>query len=187
MKVTNGQNVKVHYKGTLNDGTEFDNSRVRGNTLDFQVGSGQMIRGFNDALIGMTQGETKTVHLNPATAYGERNPDALQPVPRDAFGPDFEFEVGGMISGNGPRGPFMAKIHALEENQVILDMNHPLAGKDLSFEIELVEVENSAADVSGTTWKHSMKKAELLGIAKERGLSVNTKSTKAQIIEALQA
>ena len=99
MKVTNGHNVKVHYRGTLTDGTEFDNSRVRGQTLDFEVGSGRMIRGFNDAVLGMTPGETKQVTLNPDTAYGEHNPQALQSVPKDAFGEDFNFEVGGMVQG----------------------------------------------------------------------------------------
>jgi peptidylprolyl isomerase len=140
MKVENGHNVKVHYRGTLSDGTEFDNSKVRGQTLEFQVGAGRMIRGFDSALLGMTEGQTKTITLDPDNAYGERDPNALQPVPKEAFGEEFEFRVGGTIQGNGPAGPFLAKIHALEEQNVILDMNHPLAGESLQFEIELVEV-----------------------------------------------
>jgi peptidylprolyl isomerase len=141
MKVANGHNVKVHYIGTLADGTEFDNSKVRGQTLDFQVGASQLIRGFNDALLGMTEGQTKKVIIPPEQGYGDRDPEALKTVPREAFGSDFDFKVGGTIQGNGPTGPFLAKIHALEEEKVVLDLNHPLAGEELNFEIELVEVD----------------------------------------------
>tara|TARA_R110002124_G_scaffold107574_2_gene260057 strand:+ start:935 stop:1363 length:429 start_codon:yes stop_codon:yes gene_type:complete len=141
MKVENGHSVKVHYKGTLNDGTEFDNSRARGKTLDFEVGSPRLIAGFNKAVIGMTEGETKSVTLEAEAAYGPIDPNAFQDVPRTQFGEDFKFEVGGMIKGNGPQGPFLAKIHEIQDDNIILDFNHPLAGKDLSFEIELVEVE----------------------------------------------
>lgn len=141
MKVTNGHSVSVHYVGTLTDGTEFDNSRARGQTVSFEIGSGRMISGFNDAVVGMTVGETKKVTLAPEQAYGVRNENALQNVPRDAFSEDFNFEIGGMIQGNGPRGPFLAKIHEVGDQEIILDMNHPLAGQELNFEIELVSVE----------------------------------------------
>ncbi|MGA0245401.1 MAG: FKBP-type peptidyl-prolyl cis-trans isomerase [Schleiferiaceae bacterium] len=141
MKAINGHNVSVHYVGTLTDGTEFDNSRTRGQAVSFEIGSGRMISGFNDAVVGMTVGETKKVTLAPEQAYGARNENALQNVPRDAFSEDFNFEVGGMIQGNGPRGPFLAKIHEVGEQEIILDMNHPLAGQELNFEIELVSVE----------------------------------------------
>ena len=137
MKVENGHNVKVHYKGTLSDGTEFDNSRVRGQTLDFEVGSPRLISGFNEAVLGMSKGETKTVTLEAAAAYGPVDPNAFQDIPKTEFG----FEVGGMIKGRGPQGPFMAKIHEIQEETVVLDFNHPLAGKDLTFEVEIVEVE----------------------------------------------
>ena len=151
MKVTTGHNVKVHYKGTLADGTEFDNSRTRGQTLDFQVGASRLIRGFNEALLGMTEGQTKKVTIPPESAYGSRDPEALKTVPKEAFGEEFKFQVGGTIQGNGPAGPFLAKIHALEEEQVILDMNHPLAGQALNFEIELVEVDKDTDTPAETT------------------------------------
>ena len=141
MKVTNGHNVSVHYVGTLTDGTEFDNSRTRGQAVSFEIGSGRMISGFNDAVVGMAVGETKKVTLAPEQAYGTRNENALQNVPRDAFSEDFNFEIGGMIQGNGPRGPFLAKIHEVGDQEIILDMNHPLAGQELNFEIELVSVD----------------------------------------------
>mgnify|MGYP001172132066 FL=1 len=141
MKVENGHNIKVHYVGTLADGTEFDNSRTRGKTLDFQVGSPGLITGFSNAVVGMTTGETKTITLGPDDAYGQVNPDAFQNVPKTQFEDDFVFEVGGAVMGQGPQGPFRATIHEVEEESVVLDFNHPLAGKDLTFEVEVVEVE----------------------------------------------
>lgn len=186
MQVKNGNTVSVHYKGTLNDGTVFDESRPRGDTLNFTIGSGKMIRGFNDAVVGMTTGETKNVTLSPEQAYGSHNPEALQLVPKQAFGEDFVFELGGMIQGNGPQGTFLAKVQEVQEENVILDMNHPLAGQALSFEIELVSVETPTTTTEAT-WTPTMKKAELLEVAKTLGLAVNTKSTKAQIINALDA
>ena len=141
--VTVGNNVAVHYVGTFEDGTEFDNSHTRGATLDFEVGAGRMIKGFDQAVVGMTEGETKTISLSPGDAYGERVEEAIQPVPMSAFGEEFNFELGETIQANGPRGPFIAKIHAIEEEQqrVLLDMNHPLAGKNLNFEIQMVKIQ----------------------------------------------
>ena len=103
-------------------------------------------------------------------------------MPKTAFPEDFEYLVGEVIQGNGPQGPFLAKIQEERENEVLLDFNHPLAGEDLDFEIELVSLDGGATNA----WNPKMKKSELLEFAKEAGLSVNTKSTKAQIIEALQ-
>jgi len=181
MKIENGHKVKVHYKGTLDDGLEFDNSRIRGKTLDFEVGSPRLIPGFSNALLGMTEGETKTFTLSAEDAYGAPDPRAINKVPREQFGEDFVFEVGGMIRGNGPRGEFVAKINEIHDDYIMLDFNHPLAGKELTFEIEVV----SAEGVQIANWNTKMKKAELFEIAKSQGLSVNTRSTKAQIIEAL--
>ena len=185
MKVQNGNSDSVHYRGTLSDGTEFDNSKVRGQALNFQVGSGQMIPGFDRALVGMTVGETRNIHLTAQEAYGPRIPDAVQTVPKTAFPDDFEYLVGEVIQGNGPQGPFLAKIQEERDTEVLLDFNHPLAGEDLDFEIELVSLDGESNEV--TTWNPKMKKGELLEIAKNAGLSVNTKSTKSQIIEALQS
>ena len=196
MKAENGHRVSVHYRGTLIDGTEFDNSRVRGETLNFDLGSGTMIEGFNNAIVGMAVGDSTTVVLQPEEAYGNIDPEALRPAPKSAFGPDFEFVVGEVVQGNGPQGTFLAKIHEIRDEDVVLNLNHPLAGEQLTFEIELMEIVTGAETVistvaeSGVTmanWNSSMKKAELLEVAKSRGLPVNTRSTKAQIIDALQA
>ena len=185
MKVTTGHNVNVHYKGTLADGTVFDNSRARGQTINFQVGSGRMISGFDNAVIGMSVGDTKSVTLSPEDAYGPRNDQAMQNVPRTAFADDFEFEIGGTVQGSGPMGQFLAKIVEVNDQTVTLDMNHPLAGQSLNFEIELVSVDGSDVTVTGGTWSPKMKKAELLEFAKGQGLNVNTRTTKAQLIAAL--
>jgi len=186
MKVENGHNVKVHYKGTFTDGTEFDNSRTRGETLNFEVGTPGLIKGFNNAVVGMAAGETKTIKLAADEAYGQPNPEAFQRIPKARFDNDFVFEVGGMVGGNSPRGPVRAIIREIHENAVVLDFNHPLAGKDLIFELEVVSVQGDEL-AQTTDWNTKMKKAELLEIARNQGLGVNTRSTKKEIIAALQA
>jgi len=141
MKVKNGDSVKVHYIGTLNDGNEFDNSYKRGSTLDFKVGGGQMIKGFDNALIEMEVGDKKSVNLPPEEAYGPRREEAISTVTKDNFPPDFELKEGEMVQGRTESGhPINALILEVQENDVILDMNHPLAGQELNFEIELVEI-----------------------------------------------
>ena len=149
-----------------------------------------MIVGFERAVMDMKQGEKKHATLPPHQGYGERNESAMQNVPRAAFRPDFEFEIGGVIQGNGPQGAFIATIKSVDDEAVVLDMNHPLAGETLHFDIEVLSIEDTLAESDDTPimadWSKSMKKAELLEVARTRGLGVNTKSTKAQIIEALQ-
>ena len=139
--VQEGHSVKVHYKGTLEDGTEFDNSRTRGDALAFQVGAGQMIKGFDAAVIGMGLGEVKTVAIPCADAYGDVQEEAFRDYPLELFGDDVEIEVGGIVHGASPEGePLLAKVTAVTDTTATLDHNHPLAGKDLTFEIELVEI-----------------------------------------------
>lgn len=192
-KVQNGYKAKVHYKGTLTDGTEFDNSRVRGRTLDFTVGAPRMIPGFSTACIGMFEGETKSITIGSDDAYGDHNPEAYQTVPKSSFGENFPLEVGGTVQGNGPQGRFFATVHSVDGEEVVLDMNHPLAGEDLTFEIEMISIEEASEEEVApeeipklAQWDRSMKKAQLFELAKQQGLSVNTRSTKAQILEALQ-
>jgi len=137
-----GNNVKVHYKGTLNDGTVFDSSYDRGETIEFTVGTGQMIPGFDAAVNGMTIGEKKTVNLAINEAYGDRIDEAVRQVPKTSFPDDFEFNSGvvveGSINGNQVRGT----IEEITDDSVIIDFNHPMAGKELNFEIELMEIGN---------------------------------------------
>ena len=147
--VTDGNSVKLHYKGTFPDGEVFDDSRLRGETMNVLVGNGQLIKGFESALLGMTEGETKTINLTADEAYGQPKEEAIVTAPRNAFPEDFPFEEGLSVQGRGSMGqPMMAKILSFDENEVRLDHNHPLAGKDINFEIELVEIEetNSSAE-----------------------------------------
>lgn len=142
-KVKEGDNVKVHYIGRLMDGTEFDNSRTRneGAGLNFTIGDGKLLKGFNDAVVGLEVGEKANVTLNEEEAYGKYIPEAIMQVKKTDFPPDMKFELNSLVQGQNPDGqPIQAKIIKVEEATVSLDLNHPLAGEGLTFEIELVEV-----------------------------------------------
>ena len=140
--VSEGQTVSLHYIGTFDDGTEFDSSRGRGQPLTFQVGSGQVIPGFDTAVRTMSVGETQDVRIEAAEAYGEVNPDAYQTVPRDMFNPEMELVVDATVYGQNEGGQqMMARIVEFDDNSVRLDLNHPLAGKPLNFNIELLSVQ----------------------------------------------
>ena len=142
-KVKEGDNVLVHYIGRLEDGTEFDNSRTRneGKGLNFKIGDGKLLKGFNDAVIGLKVGEKAKVILKEEEAYGKYIPEAIMNVKKTDFPPDMKFELNTLVQGQNPEGqPMQAKIIKIEEESVKLDLNHPLAGEGLSFEIELVEV-----------------------------------------------
>lgn len=138
--IENGQTVNVHYVGTFDDGTEFDNSRERGQHMTIEVGAGQVIPGFDQALAEMNVGETKSVSLSPEQAYGQNNPDAIQVVGRDNFPPEMQLTEGLTVQGQGPQGPVLATIIGADETNVTLDLNHPLAGKNLNFKIELISI-----------------------------------------------
>lgn len=137
-----GRSVRVHYRGTLNDGTVFDSSYDRGETISFTVGGGQMIPGFENAINGMRVGETKTVSLTPDESYGDYDPNAIRDVPKTSFPNDFDFIEGGVVAGTANGMPLKGTINEVKDDTVLIDFNHPMAGKDLNFEIELVEVEN---------------------------------------------
>ncbi|HEY5541265.1 MAG TPA: peptidylprolyl isomerase [Coriobacteriia bacterium] len=133
-----GDTVRVHYRGTLSDGTEFDSSAGR-EPLQFEVGSGQVIPGFDAAVVDLEPGEKVTVTIPAADAYGESQPEGVQKFPLSAF-PSTP-EIGWAVELGGPNGERIpATISGIEGEEVILDFNHPLAGQDLTFEIELVEV-----------------------------------------------
>jgi len=140
-KVESGSTVSVHYRGTLNSGTEFDSSYNRGEPITFEVGSGQMIPGFDAAVVGMTVGEAKDINISAIEAYGLRNESHVQDVPVTSFPQDYEFVEGTMVQGQQPNGQtFLAKIVGHDTHTVKLDFNHPLAGEDLNFKIELINI-----------------------------------------------
>jgi FKBP-type peptidyl-prolyl cis-trans isomerase 2 len=143
MAVVKGDKVKVHYRGTLTEnGLEFDSSYERNETLNFEVGSGQMIQGFDNALLGMEKGDTKQVTISANEAYGESREEAIQSVPKTNFPPNFDGKVGSMVQGQNQMGhPIQALIVEEQDDSYVLDFNHPLAGKELNFSIELVDVE----------------------------------------------
>jgi peptidylprolyl isomerase len=142
--VQNGNSVELHYKGTFPDGEVFDSSWDRGETMNILVGQGQLIKGFESALLGMTEGETKVVNLSADEAYGQVIEEAIISVPKSAFPEGFPFEKGTSVQGQNSAGsPVIARIVKFDDNEVTLDHNHPLAGKDINFEIELVKIEDS--------------------------------------------
>ncbi|MEP0234650.1 MAG: peptidylprolyl isomerase [Parasphingorhabdus sp.] len=139
-EVKAGDSVAIHYKGTLSDGTVFDSSEGR-DPLQFTVGSGQIIPGLDKALPGMTVGEEKTVNIPSSEAYGAKDPNATQPVPRDQFPTDIPLEVGTQLQVQTPDGQLMTvSIVEVGEENIVLDANHPLAGKDLTFEFSIVSI-----------------------------------------------
>ncbi|MBD8878509.1 FKBP-type peptidyl-prolyl cis-trans isomerase [Roseibium polysiphoniae] len=139
-EVKAGDSVAIHYKGTLSDGTVFDSSEGR-DPLQFTVCSGQIIPGLDKALPGMTVGEEKTVNIPSEEAYGAKDPNATQPVPRDQLPTDIPLEVGTQLQVQTPDGQLMTvSIVEVGEENVVLDANHPLAGKDLTFEFSLVSI-----------------------------------------------
>ena len=140
-EVKSGQTVQVHYVGSFDDGTEFDNSRKRGAALTVEVGSGQTISGFDQALIGMSEGEVKTVSISPEEGYGAVIPEAIQEIPLDMFPQGAEVSIGSTVTGTNAQGQeLVAKVTNISDDKATLDMNHPLAGKNLNFEIELISL-----------------------------------------------
>lgn len=135
-----GDTVRIHYTGTLNDGSTFDSSAGR-DPLEFTLGSGQVIPGFDTGVTGMSIGEKKTINIPAENAYGEVDPDARQAVPRDQIPADIPLEIGTMLQMQAPTGQVVqVAVIEVTETEVTLDANHPLAGKDLNFELELVEI-----------------------------------------------
>lgn len=136
-----GNRVRVHYTGRLDDGEVFDSSEG-GTPLSFTIGNGQVIPGFENGVIGMTQGDTKTVHIPCVDAYGERQDGGIMEVPRGEFPPDMALEVGSSVQGQQSSGQTVTfAIVAVTDEMVTLDANHPLAGKDLTFDLTLVSIE----------------------------------------------
>jgi peptidylprolyl isomerase len=135
-----GSHVRVHYTGRLADGTVFDSSQEDA-PLEFTIGQGQMIRGFEQGVLAMTLGESRTVTIPAAQAYGLRRPDRVVKLDRSQMPAELRLEVGVQVLTSNAAGRQVAfTVAALTGTQVTLDGNHPLAGKDLTFDIELVAV-----------------------------------------------
>lgn len=138
--IKNGDTVKVHYTGTLSDGEVFDSS-INRDPLQFTLGQGQLIPGFEKAIIGLAVGETTTTNIPSEEAYGDHNPQMEITVQQDQLPEGMTPEVGMQLQLNQPDGqPIPCLVTKVEGDAVTIDANHPLAGKDLTFNIEIVEI-----------------------------------------------
>jgi FKBP-type peptidyl-prolyl cis-trans isomerase 2 len=143
-KAKHGDRVRVHYTGSLDDGTLFDSSRERA-PLEFTLGDGQLIKGFELAVDGMSSGETKTVTIPAVEAYGPHREELVNDLPRSKIPPEIELNTGLQLEAQNPDGQSVRfVVAAFDAETVTLDGNHPLAGQDLTFEIEVVEILSAA-------------------------------------------
>jgi len=139
-QVKNGDVVKVHYTGKLANGETFDSSENR-EPLEFTVGAGMMIQGFDAAMPGMSVGDKKTVNITPAEGYGEKDPTAIIEFPKENVPEDMKLEPGMSLTLTNQEGqPFPVVITEIKDEIIVLDANHFLAGQELVFDIELVEI-----------------------------------------------
>ncbi len=135
-----GDTVRIHYTGTLDDGTQFDSSSGR-EPIEFKLGSRSVIPGFEAGVTGMEVGEQKNIHIPADEAYGQRNEALVEEVPLQHFPEDMKLQVGMHLQAQSPNGEsFNVVVTALSEESATLDGNHPLAGEALNFELELVEI-----------------------------------------------
>lgn len=133
-----GSKIKVHYTGTLNDGTIFDSSENR-QPLEFTIGNNEVIPGFENGIKDMKLNQEKTIKIKPQDAYGERNEQLILTVPRDRFPP--EVQVGGHLILKGHQGQTIpAVISEIKDSAVVIDLNHPLTGKELTFKVKVVAI-----------------------------------------------
>ncbi|MBD3347805.1 MAG: peptidylprolyl isomerase [Candidatus Eisenbacteria bacterium] len=139
-KVESGDKVKVHYTGKLEDGTVFDTSRD-GDPAEFTVGENEVIEGLEEAVVGMQPGETKTAHVKPEQAFGEWNSGRVVEIDRINLPEGLDPEIGQILRSRDPSGETrLVKVVDVEQDKVKLDANHPLAGKELTIELELVGI-----------------------------------------------
>lgn len=158
MFVKKGDKIKVNYTGKLEDGTVFDSTQHgdHSHPIEFVVGSGQIIKGFDNAVMGMKKGDKKNISLKPEEAYGEQRADMHKKIPRDQIPQDQEPKKGMVLVLNFNGGQIPAEIIAVDEESVTIDLNHPLAGKTLNFELEIVEIGSNNKNQNGrkTNKKH---------------------------------
>jgi peptidylprolyl isomerase len=146
-KVKNGDFVQLHYTGTLEDGTIFDSSEGR-SPLEFQVGGGGIIQGFNDAVLGMTLEEEKKVVLPPEQAYGELRDDLKREFPATLL-EGYQIEVGQQLRFSSPHGPVSGTVLDIQAEKFVVDFNHPLAGRTLEFMIKIVGISDTPTQLQG--------------------------------------
>jgi len=147
MKVEKGNKIKIEYEGKFEDGTIFDSSEKHGQPLEFVAGVGQVVPGFDNAVIGMEKGEEKEVEIEPQEGYGERREELRKEIPRDMLPRDQEPKEGMILMMQSPEGhQFPAKISEVTGDKITVDLNHPLAGKKLIFKIKIVDIEQAQGE-----------------------------------------
>jgi FKBP-type peptidyl-prolyl cis-trans isomerase 2 len=141
MEIQTNDHVKVEYEGKLDDGTIFDSSEKHGNPLEFIAGVGQVIKGFDNALLGMKVGDEKEVKITPDEGYGEYRNELIAEIPKQKL-PEGEITKGMILAVQSPDGQqFPATVKEVKEETLVLDMNAPLAGKTLNFKIKVVDIQ----------------------------------------------
>lgn len=160
MKAEKGKKVKVHYKGTLDDGTQFDSSEGK-EPLEFEVGQNKVIPGFENSIEGMEEGEEKEFKLTPEQAYGERNEQLVQEIPKSQVPENMEIKEGQMLMLKAPNGQNIpAKVVEDKGESFMLDINHPLAGKNLNFSVKLDKVEEGGETQQEETHEEEPSESE---------------------------
>lgn len=140
LQAKNGDVVKVHYTGKHTNGSVFDTSLER-EPLQFELGRGMMIQGFEEAILGMKIGEEKTINLSPAQAYGQVNPDMFFTIERASIPAEIDLKEGIQLQAHTEQGqPIQVVVREIKEDSVVLDANHPLAGQELVFDLQLIEI-----------------------------------------------
>ncbi len=137
--------VEIHYEGTLSDGSVFDSSEGQ-EPLEFVFGVGMLIPGLEEGLEGMAEGDTATIEVSAEDAYGPREEQAVQPIPRAEIDPEIELEEGMQLVGQSPQGPMIVTVIEFDDETVMIDFNHPLAGEDLTFDVEVVSIREADDD-----------------------------------------
>lgn len=145
MGISQNKIVKINYKGTLSDGTVFDTSEGK-EPLEFIFGIGMIIPGLEKGIEGLKEGDKKTVEIKAEEAYGPVMEEAVQEVPKEQLPADIKLEVGMQLAAQGPQGAIPVKIVEILEKTIKVDFNHPLAGKDLKFDVEVVEVKEATEE-----------------------------------------
>ena len=145
VEISKDKLVKLHYKGTLDDGSVFDSSEGK-EPLEFISGVGMIIPGLDKGIEGLKIGDKKQIKISSKDAYGPLLPEAVQEVPKEQFPKDLKLEVGMQLAAQGPQGTIPVVIKEVGENSIKVDFNHPLAGKDLTFDVDVIDVKEATPE-----------------------------------------